>query len=133
MLLCRILRSFSTGKSIAFTTFQTGEKFHRSSHQDVLLQEAWELPLDPFCCKEGYNPDQEFKDVYECLEMDQGLPWPGLSTTKPIPTLGSKCLSLLVLWISMVCGSPMLMVVGCSPAARSRGSLSTVVSIWIVW
>jgi hypothetical protein len=24
-----------------------------------------------FCCKESYNPDQEFVDDYECFEMDQ--------------------------------------------------------------
>jgi hypothetical protein len=24
-----------------------------------------------FCCKEGYNPDQDFKDDYECFKMDQ--------------------------------------------------------------
>jgi hypothetical protein len=24
-----------------------------------------------FCCKEGYNPDQEFEDDFDCFNMDQ--------------------------------------------------------------
>jgi hypothetical protein len=40
MFLCRILRSFSTGKSIAFTTFHTAEKY--AEINNVLV----ESPMD---------------------------------------------------------------------------------------
>jgi hypothetical protein len=85
-----------------------------------------------FCCKEGYNPDQSSRMTMSASKWTRtSMAW-SMSTTKPISTRGSKRLSLLALWISMVCGPPLLMVVGCSPAARSRVSLSKVVGIWVV-